>query len=316
MKGKGKDALSARMEQNRSWRRRCATAFTSIAAAGMQAALLAVLPVGMATRAEAAVVYKQINFQWQYDTDLPELAGYVLYQDGRYLQEIHDPAVLSTYLSVGLTPGRSTLFTMRAIDRHGNQSAMSAPYRLDVPVAVENNNFLPQPRLTLSTMVGNAPLVINFSAQGSTDFDGVITSCLWEFGDGNSAMGTEVSYSYRTVGTFPVRLTVTDDQGGQMVTEQVVTVMPKTRSLEVPLAELQVAPLNPSVLQAVWFSALSSSVAGGSISACYWDFGDGQSATGAVTLHRYRLPGTYLVTLTVWDERGGSSRKSVIVRVS
>jgi len=263
-----------------------------------------------------ATVYKRINFEWEYDTDLPGLAGYILYQNGRYLQTIHDPAVLSIDLNIGLTPGKTTIFTMKAFDVNGNESAMSAPYRLEVPAAVENNNFVPTARLGVSALSGAAPLPVQFTAKGSTDFDGAITSYFWEFGDGNSAVGVNVSYIYRTAGSFPVKLTVTDDNGSQVVSEKVVTVMHGIKAMAaMPFVDLKILPQDPTPLQAVWLSGLASTVSGGKISHYFWDFGDGKSATGAITLHRYGQPGTYTVTLTVWDEQGVSSQKSVPLTV-
>jgi PKD repeat protein len=304
------------MEKYRLFRNKLEAAPAHVAGVKRWVVLFFMLLMISSTQAMAATVYKQINFQWEYDTNLPELAGYILYQNGRYLHTIHDPAALSVDLSVGLTPGKTTIFTMKAFDENGNESAMSAPYRLEVPAAVENNNFLPKPLLSMSAMSGDAPLAIEFTADGSTDFDGVITSYFWEFGDGSSAMGAEVSYMYRTAGSFPVKLTVTDDDGSQVVSEKVVTIMPGAKTMTTPVAEFNVFPQNPSLLQAVWFSGLPSSVPNGTISRYFWDFGDGKNATGAITFHRYWLPGTYRITLTVWDEQGASSQKSFSLTVS
>ena len=262
-----------------------------------------------------AMVYKRINFEWEYGTDLPGLAGYILYQNGRYLQTIHDPAVLSVDLNIGLTPGKTTIFTMKAFDVNGNESAMSAPYRLEVPAAVENNNFVPTPLLGVSAQSGAAPLPVQFTAKGSTDFDGAITSYFWEFGDGSSAVGVNVSYMYQTAGTFPVKLTITDDNGSQVVSEKVVTVTSGIKAMAMPVSDFKILPQDPTPLQAVCLSGLASTVSGGKISHYFWDFGDGKSATGAITLHRYGQPGTYTVTLTVWDEQGVSSQKSVPLMV-
>jgi len=116
-------------------------------------------------------------------------------------------------------------------------------------------------------------------------------------------------HRYGQPGTYTVTLTVTDDNGSQAVSEKVVTVMPDIKVVTTPVAEFKILPQDPTPLQAVWFSGLASTVSGGEISLYSWDFGDGKSATGAITLHRYWRPGTYTVTLTVWDEQGVSSRR-------
>ncbi len=263
-----------------------------------------------------ATVYKRINFEWEYDTDLPGLAGYILYQNGRYLQTIDDPAVLSVDLNIGLTPGEITVFTMKAFDVNGNESAMSAPYRLEVPAAVENNNFLPTARLGVSALSGTAPLPVQFTATGSTDFDGAITSYFWEFGDGSSAVGGDVSCTYSVQGSYTVKLTVMDDSGGQTIVEEVVTVMPGVKAVTTPVAEFKILPRDPAPMQAVWFSGQASTVSGGKIIHYFWDFGDGKNAVDAITLHCYEQPGTYIVTLIVWDEQGVSSQKSIPLTVT
>ena len=52
-----------------------------------------------------------------------------------------------------------------------------------------------------------------FNASGSFDPDGVITTYLWDFGDGGNATGCTVTHTYTTTGTFIVTVTVTDDSG-------------------------------------------------------------------------------------------------------
>ncbi|NOX62449.1 MAG: PKD domain-containing protein [Chloroflexi bacterium] len=46
-----------------------------------------------------------------------------------------------------------------------------------------------------------------------------------------------------------------------------------------------------------------------------WDFGDGAGGQGATVTHVYDLPGAYIVTLTVTDEKGLSDSTSVQVRI-
>ncbi len=47
-----------------------------------------------------------------------------------------------------------------------------------------------------------------------------------------------------------------------------------------------------------------------------WDFGDGVVASGEVVNHIYRNPGTYIVRLTVFDERGVSSSVTMLVTIN
>ena len=56
---------------------------------------------------------------------------------------------------------------------------------------------------------------ITFDAQQSYDSEGTIVSYLWDFGDGTTAEGTQVSHTYDQCGIYPVTLTVTDTIGHQ-----------------------------------------------------------------------------------------------------
>lgn len=63
--------------------------------------------------------------------------------------------------------------------------------------------------------VGLAPYVVNFSASASTDSDGAIVSYSWNFDDGGTATGPEVSHSFTGANTYNVTLTVTDNDGAE-----------------------------------------------------------------------------------------------------
>jgi PKD repeat protein len=60
---------------------------------------------------------------------------------------------------------------------------------------------------------GSVGEVLNFSAAGSYDDDGNIVSYKWDFGDGTTGSGINVTHSYGTADTYNVILTVTDDDG-------------------------------------------------------------------------------------------------------
>lgn len=71
---------------------------------------------------------------------------------------------------------------------------------------------------------GNAPLLVNFSSSGSYDPDGVISSYLWDFGDGTQSTEATPTHTYNTEGTFSVILTITDDDGLIDTADLVITV--------------------------------------------------------------------------------------------
>ena len=53
----------------------------------------------------------------------------------------------------------------------------------------------------------------SFDGTASSDPDGVIASYQWDFGDGSSGTGATPSHTFTTGGSYPVKLTVTDNQG-------------------------------------------------------------------------------------------------------
>ncbi|MFD2453218.1 PKD domain-containing protein [Ideonella paludis] len=88
---------------------------------------------------------------------------------------------------------------------------------------------------------GNKAPVANFTAtidhlsvaldgSSSKDADGSISSYQWNFGDGGSGTGAKASRSYATPGTYPVTLTVTDNQGAKNSKSQSVTVASVVRT--------------------------------------------------------------------------------------
>lgn len=72
-------------------------------------------------------------------------------------------------------------------------------------------------------------LICNLSGAGSTDSDGAIQSYAWDFGDGATASTGSVSstsHTFAAAGTYPVKLTVTDDRGATDTTVTNLTVTP------------------------------------------------------------------------------------------
>jgi hypothetical protein len=56
-------------------------------------------------------------------------------------------------------------------------------------------------------------LTCSFDGSQSSDPDGSIVSSLWTFGDGNTSTALTTTETYAASGTYPVTLTVTDNQG-------------------------------------------------------------------------------------------------------
>jgi PKD repeat protein len=97
----------------------------------------------------------------------------------------------------------------------------------------------PTASFTVIPLSGTAPLIITCNASGSAAVQGVITSYLWDFGDGTTGSGPTVTHVYNDQGTYTVSLTVTDSTGRTGVTSQQVQVI---RMLQTPVKLIIVKP--------------------------------------------------------------------------
>ncbi|WP_123809620.1 PKD domain-containing protein [Micromonospora globispora] len=83
-----------------------------------------------------------------------------------------------------------------------------------------------------------------------------------------------------------------------------------------PIAQFYYSPGDPSSYDTIsFYGYYSSDPAGAGISAYAWDFGDGTTATGDSTSHRYAADGDYTVQLTVRTPDGRSDSTSQVVQV-
>ena len=83
------------------------------------------------------------------------------------------------------------------------------------------SNMPPDASIT-TDMAGT--LTVHFDGSGSRDSDGTIELFTWDFGDGTSDTGSTVDHTYSQPGTYPVKLTVTDNRGGMGTASTAVTV--------------------------------------------------------------------------------------------
>lgn len=171
-------------------------------------------------------------------------------------------------------------------------------------------NEVPVPNVTATPATGNAPLLVQLSSAGSTDPDGAITGYAWNFGNGTTSTSPNPSAVYNTPGVYTAQLTVTDNDGATSVQSQTITVNPANIA-PVPVITSNTvtgpAPLSVSV------NGAGSSDPDGSIVSYTWNFGNGQTATGPLASTTYTSPGSYLVRLTVVDNRGASRNTTITV---
>ena len=135
-----------------------------------------------------------------------------------------------------------------------------------------------------------------------------LTSFAWSFGGLANATGANTSYTFTSVGTFPVGVQATDAAGVPASANVSFPVnQDPTASLALSAATVEAgAPLN-----------LLGGVAGGSAPFHFaWSMGDGSSAGGASPSYVYASPGQYTIQLWVNDSVGASAHATASVMVT
>jgi len=131
-----------------------------------------------------------------------------------------------------------------------------------------------------------------------------ISSFAWNFGDGATGSGRNVTHAFALQQTYTISLTATNSLGASSTATKVLTV----GGGSLPTPTLTVSPSAPAVGDQVFFNGSGSTPGQGHTIASYrWTFGDGASASGANVSHAYLAAGTYSVQLTVVDDAGQSA---------
>jgi PKD repeat protein len=143
----------------------------------------------------------------------------------------------------------------------------------------------------------------------SEDADGEIISWDWTFGDGSTSIERNPDHEYSSKGSFNVTLVVTDDDGAKDTYTQIVTLenIP-------PVADFSYSPTDPIENSEIIFMDESSDP-DGIISGWNWDFGDTQESDDQHATYAYTEAGVYTVTLSVVDDDGQSSMKTIEINI-
>ncbi|MGY1750350.1 PKD domain-containing protein, partial [Modestobacter sp. SYSU DS0511] len=104
-----------------------------------------------------------------------------------------------TYAAAGSYP-----VTLTVTDDQGATSSTTRTLTVTAPPP----NVEPTAAFTVTT----AQLTASLDGSSSSDLDGRVVSWAWEFGDGATGSGATASHTYAAAGSYPVTLTVTDDE--------------------------------------------------------------------------------------------------------
>jgi len=153
--------------------------------------------------------------------------------------------------------------------------------------------------------------LVPFTDLSQPNGGGSIVQWAWNFDDpasglNNNSNAQNPSHSFSTAGTFDVRLIVTNTNGCMDTTVIAVTINSR------PVANFTADTACYGDMTS--FTDLSTTSTS-TIASRFWQFGDGQTGTGANPTHLYANPATYTVILTVTTAAGCTkdTSKQVIV---
>ncbi|MDX1418166.1 MAG: phytase [Candidatus Promineifilaceae bacterium] len=156
-------------------------------------------------------------------------------------------------------------------------------------------------------LTGSGPLTVHFNDHS----EGVITSRLWDFGDGSTSTERNPSHLYEQDGIYTVSLVVTNVFGTDDETK-IDYIIVDGQQTGAPTAAFSADVTSGEAPLSVNFSNQSS----GGMVTCLWEFGDGQTHHACSSPnHVYNSPGSYDVSLTVNNSAGSDqmTRQNYIV---
>ena len=164
----------------------------------------------------------------------------------------------------------------------------------DTTNLIFNSPIPPVANFSSNDTLGCLGLVSTFTADSSNG----LVYFEWDFGDGSPIQtGNPISHTYNTAGNFSVTLIVENSIGCRDTLTRPLYVL-----ISPPVADFGQNITSGCPPLTVTFSDLSSGIY--PMVAWDWDFGDGNTGTGAPVTHTYSTPGIYTVTLIVTDSLG------------
>lgn len=213
----------------------------------------------------------------------------------------------ATTPSITVTPDATSVYTLQVVDKNGNKSEQAS---VTITVTdVENH----APKVTLVTSADNSNRTVKsgttvvLDASGSTDEDGDELSYLWS----NQKTSSSISETLYETTTFTVN--VTDSNGATTQGSATITVVPATENMA-PVARISTGQTEVSVGSNIVFDG-SRSTDDKAVKSYEWSVNGNRVSTNSSLTYTFNTEGTYLVSLTVYDEEGLSGTESVSVRV-
>ncbi|MBN2004438.1 MAG: PKD domain-containing protein [Anaerolineae bacterium] len=178
----------------------------------------------------------------------------------------------------------------------------------------------PTADFSAATLSGSVPLSVTFTNAAT----GVITGCLWVFGDGSTlhttggatSTLTNPAHLYTAPGVYTVSLTASGPGGSDVLTRSAY--ITATAAGPIPQGDAG-SDRNAAEGDLLAFAATIDDPDTPTGHTLHWDFGDGSApavATALTITHAYGDDGVFTITLTVTDTTGLSANDSLIVTVA
>jgi PKD repeat protein len=156
-----------------------------------------------------------------------------------------------------------------------------------------------------------------FDASVSTDSDGTIVECTWDFGDGGKDSGMYTNHAYSAANTYTVILTIIDNDGATDDTTFSMNVTePVVPDNNPPVALFIISDTIVEEYTYINLNGSASYDSDGTIAEYTWDLGDGTKDSGRYSSHFYSSTGTFTVVLTVVDNEGMTNMTSLEITVT
>jgi len=124
-------------------------------------------------------------------------------------------AVLTINTALTAAPGTYTL-------QISGTSILSGARVTSLSLTISSGEPIPAFSVITTSPVAGAP--VSFDASQSSDPDGTVSIYSWDFGDGATGAGSTATHTYRSLGTYTVKLTITDNDGQTQTVSHMVTV--------------------------------------------------------------------------------------------
>ncbi len=204
--------------------------------------------------------------------------------------------------------------TLTLTDSCGAQGSMTRTIVISNPDPCAGNQP-PIAQASANPANANINQAISFSAAGSSDPNGSITSYAWNFGDGSNGSGANASHAYASAGSFNVILTVTDNCGATATKTISVNITNPNQGLQADFKVYKLTHVDSQTGAETWEEIVplnannpvelglrlkfDSSPSTGPIASRSFNFGPGDGASGVSVVHVFNTAGPRNVTLTV-----------------